>query len=176
MFLGNFKPIPKFDRYLGELLIECFRFWNLIVTFGSEYHSILLTFVFAPVGLLGISFQFALAHDLFVILTSHIHTIYSIFAIVYKIALKILLTLFYMFRGKKYNILKNKIDDVDFRIEELLFGVLLMTVILFLMPTLMIYYVSMIYLVCFIVGLQFWLVLMIKIVLKLPIFMFIWMI
>ena len=175
MFLGNFKPIPKFDRYLGEVLIQLLQFWKVIITLGAQYHSLIFTFIISPLGILGASFQFAFAHDLFALITSHIHSIYSFFAFAYKQALNILVTLFYMFRGKKFNMLKGKVDDADYRIEELLFGVLLMSVIIFLLPTLLIYYISMVYLMCFIISLQTWLITMTLITSKLPVYLLGWM-
>ncbi|CAI2362000.1 unnamed protein product [Moneuplotes crassus] len=175
MFFGNFKPFPLLDQILGEVLINLLHLWNFIIHFGSEYNTTFLAFIFAPIGLLGASFQVALAHDLFALLTSHIHTMYSFFAFVYKTTLHVLQNLFYMSRGRKFNILKGKVDEADYRIEELLFGVLMMTVIMFLLPTLLVYYILMVYLMCFVVVFQSSMIITIQIITKFPLFILMWM-
>jgi hypothetical protein len=174
-FLGNFKPIPKLDRYLGELLIEMLNAWDILTSIATQIESYLIIFVIGPIGLLGASFQSALAHDLLALITAHIHSVYFLFAIIYKSTLEMLQTIWYMFRGKKYNMLKNKVDAADYRIEELLFGVLTMTVILFVFPTMLVYYLSLVYLMCFIIIFQTSLIIITQLVSKLPVFMFVWM-
>lgn len=42
--------------------------------------------------------------------------------------------------GKKYNPLKQRIDNCDYDIDQLLLGTLLFTLFFFLLPTTMIYY------------------------------------
>lgn len=173
-FLADFKPNPQLDKFLGTVLLELLNFWNLITTYATEFEVEFVKYLIAPLGLLGASFQFAIAHDLLAIITSHIHSIYYLFAFTHKITFQILVTLFHMFRGKKYNVLKEKVDAAEYRVEELLFGILLLTVILFLLPTLLINYISLIYLMCFIVTFQVSLILLSKIFSKLPVFMFFW--
>lgn len=45
-------------------------------------------------------------------------------------------------KGKKYNPLKERIDSCDYDIDQLLLGTLFFTVIFFLLPTTMIYYIN----------------------------------
>lgn len=162
-FLADFKPNPQLDRFLGGLLLELLNFWNFITTYATQYEESSAKYLIAPFGIMGISFQFALVHDLLAIITSHIHSIYSLFAFMHKICFEMVWTLVQMFRGKKYNVLQKKVDNADYSIQELVFGMLLLTILLFLMPTLTVYYLSMIYLMCFIVTIQVSLVLLCKI-------------
>jgi phosphatidylinositol glycan class Q protein len=49
-------------------------------------------------------------------------------------------TLFKLFRGRKYNVIRKKDDMVSFKASELYFGVLLISMIIFLLPTFAMFY------------------------------------
>jgi len=53
-------------------------------------------------------------------------------------------TLFKLFRGQKLNIIRGKEDEAVYGISELYFGVLMISMIIFLLPT-----VAMFYFYCF---------------------------
>jgi phosphatidylinositol glycan class Q protein len=42
--------------------------------------------------------------------------------------------------GKKWNVLRNRIDSYEYKVDQLLLGTLLFTVLLFLLPTVAMYY------------------------------------
>ena len=67
-------------------------------------------------GVMGISFQFALAHDYLFFCSFHIFILYSVFAAIYKYILEMLLTMFRLFTGKKYNVLRKRVEDNNFQI------------------------------------------------------------
>ena len=49
-------------------------------------------------------------------------------------------TMFKLFRGKKYNLMRQRDDKEDFGLAELYLGVFIITLIIFLLPTIAIYY------------------------------------
>ena len=173
-FLAEFKPNPELDRFLGRVLLDLVRFWNSVTTYTGQFEESSAKYLVAPIGLLGLSFQFAIAYDILVVITIHIHTIFYIFGLAHKISFEILLTLLHMFRGKKYNVLKKKVDDAIYSIEELLLGILVMTIVLFILPTMSIYYLSLIYLMCLIMVFQVVLIILTKTISTLPIFTLLW--
>jgi len=59
---------------------------------------------------------------------------------IYNLQSLVLSSLWYLFRGKKRNVLKQRIDSYDYSIDQLLLGTLLFTVLVFLLPTIWIYY------------------------------------
>ena len=175
-FLAEIKPNPELDKFLGRILLDLLGFWSSITAFTAQFEESSAKYLVAPLGMLGISFQSAIAYDILVVITIHIHTIFYIFGFAHKISFEILATLFHMFRGKKYNVLKKKVDDAIYSIEELLLGMLIMTIILFILPTMSIYYLSLIYLMCIIILFQVSLIIFTKTISTLPIFTFLWLI
>lgn len=51
-----------------------------------------------------------------------------------------LMSLWRLFRGKKYNPLRHRVDSAEFDQQQLLLGTLVFTVLLFLLPTVLVYY------------------------------------
>jgi len=66
--------------------------------------------------------------------------IYTIFAIAYHYTLSMMNTLFRLFRGKKFNVLRKRDDANNFSVSELFLGVLIITLAIFLLPTIAIFY------------------------------------
>lgn len=91
-------------------------------------------------GCLGLSVLLAVVHDFLFLASFHIFIIYSVFSAFYKFILQMTGTLFRVFKGKKYNVLRMRDDSNNFQIQELYLGVLLVTLIIFLTPTIAMYY------------------------------------
>ena len=53
----------------------------------------------------------------------------------------VLSSLWRLFRGKKWNVLRKRVDSASFDVDQLFVGTLLFTVLLFLLPTVALYYV-----------------------------------
>lgn len=84
----------------------------------------------------------ALFSDLLSILTIHIYSFYLASARIYHWQLTILISLFHLFRGKKHNVLRNRIDSCDYDLDQLLVGTILFTLLFFLLPTVVVFYLN----------------------------------
>lgn len=84
----------------------------------------------------------ALLSDLLSILTVHIYSFYLASARIYHWQLNILISLFHLFRGKKHNVLRNRIDSCDYDLDQLLVGTILFTLLFFLLPTVVVFYLN----------------------------------
>ena len=84
----------------------------------------------------------ALFSDLLSILTIHIHSFYIASARIYNWQLTIIISLFHLFRGKKRNVLRNRIDSCDYDLDQLLLGTILFTLLFFLLPTVLVFYLT----------------------------------
>lgn len=62
------------------------------------------------------------------------------FTRLYNGILSLFPTLLRLFRGNKYNVLRKKEDSSDFTVFELYLGVLIITLCIFLLPTVAIFY------------------------------------
>ena len=108
--------------------------------------SILSTVKFAIVvyvslfGSLGFSIQLAAINDVLVMLSSTFLVMYSIFAGMYAYSISMMGTLSRLFAGKKYNVIRKRNDANNFSVAELYMGVLIITLGIFLLPTVAIFY------------------------------------
>jgi phosphatidylinositol glycan class Q protein len=84
----------------------------------------------------------ALFSDILSLLTVHIYSFYLASARIYHWQLTILISLFHLFRGKKHNVLRNRIDSCNYDLDQLLVGTILFTVLFFLLPTVVVYYLN----------------------------------
>lgn len=84
----------------------------------------------------------ALFSDLLSIVTLHIHSFYMASARIFNWQYTILLSLFQLFRGKKHNVLRKRIDSCDYDLDQLLLGTILFTLLFFLLPTVIVFYLT----------------------------------
>ncbi|OWO97960.1 N-acetylglucosaminyl transferase component Gpi [Marssonina coronariae] len=91
-------------------------------------------------GFAGASMPIALFSDLLSLLTLHIYSFYLASARIFNWQYTILLSLFQLFRGKKHNVLRKRIDSCDYDLDQLLLGTILFTLLFFLLPTVIVFY------------------------------------
>lgn len=84
----------------------------------------------------------SLFSDLLSILTVHIYCFYTASARIFHWQLTIIVSLFHLFRGKKHNVLRNRIDSCDYDLDQLLLGTILFTLLSFLLPTVLVFYLT----------------------------------
>jgi phosphatidylinositol glycan class Q protein len=80
--------------------------------------------------------------DLVSLLTLHIYSFYVASARIFHWQLTIIISLFHLFRGKKRNVLRNRIDSCDYDLDQLLLGTILFTLQFFLLPTVFVFYLT----------------------------------
>jgi len=70
---------------------------------------------------------------------------------IYKRMISFMGTLFHIFKGKRYNVIKKRTVSAEYSYEEEVMGSLVFTLILFLLPTVFMFYLSFSYLYCLII-------------------------
>lgn len=90
----------------------------------------------------GATLPIALFSDLASLLTVHIYAFYMASARIYRWQLETITSLFHLFRGKKHNVLRNRIDSCDYDLDQLLLGTILFTLLVFLLPTVVVFYLT----------------------------------
>ncbi|CCG82565.1 Putative uncharacterized protein [Taphrina deformans PYCC 5710] len=93
-------------------------------------------------GFLGASLSISLMSDVLSLLTLHLYIFYTTSARIYEWQLTILISLFHLFRGKKRNVLRARIDSCDYDLDQLLLGTILFTLLAFLFPTVIVFYLT----------------------------------
>ncbi|CAH2350854.1 phosphatidylinositol N-acetylglucosaminyltransferase subunit Gpi1p [[Candida] railenensis] len=99
---------------------------------------------------IGVSFLVGFLIDYLQIISFHIYCFYYTSAKIYKRQVEILKSLFQLFCGKKYNVLRNRIDNLDnysmaggsgdYEVDQLLLGTLIFVVLILLLPTIFAFY------------------------------------
>ncbi|KIO13117.1 hypothetical protein M404DRAFT_122751, partial [Pisolithus tinctorius Marx 270] len=92
-------------------------------------------------SLMGMTMATSLFLDLLGLLTGHFYACYLIASTIYRHILMLLGSLWNLFRGKRYNVLRNRTDPWDYETDQLLLGTILFTLAAYLFPTIWVYYV-----------------------------------
>ncbi len=113
--------------------------WNHITTALVQIRLAIVVYG-SIFNIFGLSVQLAAYNDILCFCSMWLFGIYSIFACAYNYTLNMMYTLFRLFRGKKFNVLRKRDDANNFSVSELFLGVLIMTIAIFLLPTVAIFY------------------------------------
>jgi len=127
--------------FLGDLFLWIIDYWADVMKSIRP----LLPHVIQIIGFssfAGASMPISLFSDLLSILTIHVYAFYIASARIYNWQLTIIVSLFHLFRGKKRNVLRNRIDSCDYDLDQLLLGTILFTLLTFLLPTIGVFYAT----------------------------------
>ncbi|XP_026190068.1 uncharacterized protein LOC34619931 [Cyclospora cayetanensis] len=103
--------------------------------------TLLTTFRLGWLGLSASMFAAASA-DLLMLVTLHIFYVYLVCARLFHVNLKSLHSLFLLFRGQKWNVLRRRVDSANLQVDQLLIGCILFTIAVCLFPTTLLFYIS----------------------------------
>ena len=90
----------------------------------------------------GTTLPIAIFSDLLSVGTLHVLCFYTAFSRIFSWLLTTIVSLFHLFRGKKHNVLRNRIDSCDYDLDQLLLGTILFTLLFFLLPTVTVFYLT----------------------------------
>ena len=140
---GGFKLNENLNRALGSCVLTLLRAWHesitLLLALLPPPQSLL--FLLVPGCCLGASVGVAILSDALAFSSLHLRQLYRAIAALYACYCSALYSLFNLFRGTKYNVLRQRVDSCDYDIEQRLLGTLFFTVLVFLFPTVVAYHV-----------------------------------
>ncbi|RMY92542.1 hypothetical protein D0862_09458 [Hortaea werneckii] len=138
---AGFKLNNELANFLGDLFLWVIDYWdNSVVQLRP-----LLPYIVRAIGwsaFAGASLPISLVSDWVSVLTVHIYSFYIASARIYNWQLTIITSLFHLFRGKKRNPLRNRVDSCDYDLDQLLLGTILFTLLFFLLPTVAVFYAT----------------------------------
>lgn len=141
VYPAGLKLNTELARFLGDLFLWVIDYWAGCVATIQPTFPYLIRFIgFASFA--GATMPLSLCSDMVSVLTLHVHCFYIASARMYSWQLTILISLFHLFRGKKRNVLRNRIDSCDYELDQLLLGTILFTVLSFLLPTVLVFYLT----------------------------------
>ncbi|KAJ1660908.1 pig-Q [Dispira simplex] len=138
---AGMKLNPQLDPFLGELFLWLIRLWTELIH-PAKPVTLFLVQLIGRCGILGASIQVALLSDYISIVTLHIYWFYAVAARIYHWQLSILYSLMNLFRGRRINPLRCRVDSCNYELDQLLLGTILFSLVFFLFPTIAVYYLT----------------------------------
>ncbi|RJE21309.1 N-acetylglucosaminyl transferase component Gpi1 [Aspergillus sclerotialis] len=138
---AGLKLNNELAAFLGDLFLWVIENWAACIANLQPYLPHVI-YIVGCSSFAGASMPIALFSDLVSILTVHIYSFYIASARIFNWQLTIIISLFHLFRGKKRNVLRNRIDSCDYDLDQLLLGTILFTVLFFLLPTVVVFYLT----------------------------------
>ncbi|KAG2133992.1 N-acetylglucosaminyl transferase component-domain-containing protein, partial [Suillus cothurnatus] len=89
----------------------------------------------------GVTMALAMVCDLVCIFMAHVQLCYLVSVTVYGHLLRLAASLWNLFRGRRHNVLRNRTDPWDYDVDQLLLGTILFTLVAYLFPTVLVYYI-----------------------------------
>jgi hypothetical protein len=146
--------------FLGSISLMMMSYWEEIILLIGDLMKMpgsttTLCMVLSLTSLFGASILLSVIVDVSAILSFHVLFVYAGLARFWKLWLEVAFSLTNLFRGKKYNILKYRTDGHEFDIEQLILGTVFLSISIFIMPTVFVFYVSFMTIWACILFLQF---------------------
>ena len=127
--------------FLARLVLWVIEHWSSFLWFIQPLLPHLIRFI-GWSSFAGATLPIALLSDLLDLLTMHVYAFYIASARIFNWQLTIIISLFHLFRGKKNNVLRKRIDSCDYDLDQLLLGTILFTLLAFLLPTVLVFYLT----------------------------------
>ncbi|ODV59192.1 phosphatidylinositol N-acetylglucosaminyltransferase [Ascoidea rubescens DSM 1968] len=146
---GGLKLNENLSKFFGELILWIIEFYSIfILNFFAIFNdfiikNFIINFIFIRLSyFLGLSLIISILIDLNKFINFNILIIYNSLFKILKILVSILKSLIRLFYGKKYNIFRKRIDFENFEIDQLILGTFIFIILIFLLPTILIFFSS----------------------------------
>lgn len=136
---GGLKLNTELASFFGELVLWVIQFWGNFLNLFRPYFGLIVT-VIAYSGWAGATLLISVVSDLVSFFPAHVYAFYLASGRIYNWQLTVLRSLFHLFRGKKQNILRNRVDSCNYELDQLLIGTILFMSLIFLLPTVLVFY------------------------------------
>ncbi|NP_001085629.1 phosphatidylinositol glycan anchor biosynthesis class Q L homeolog isoform X1 [Xenopus laevis] len=136
---AGLKMNRALDEVLGRFFMYHIHLWISYIRLMSPFIEVILWYIGLS-ACLGLSVALSILSDIIALLTFHIYCFYVYGARLYCFKMHGLSSLWRLFRGKKWNVLRQRVDSCSYDLDQLFLGTLLFTILLFLLPTTALYY------------------------------------
>lgn len=127
-------------RGLGTWSIRFIEVWSGFACVYIGPYTALYLELLSFSGVFGISLMLSFLYDWIAISMFHVFVLYAATKRLFDTQYYILSSLWKLFRGKKINPLRRRVDSCEYTINQLLLGTVIFTINFFLMPTVMVFY------------------------------------
>uniref|UniRef100_G1PFH9 Phosphatidylinositol glycan anchor biosynthesis class Q n=1 Tax=Myotis lucifugus TaxID=59463 RepID=G1PFH9_MYOLU len=135
---AGLKMNRALDQVLGRFFLYHIHLWISYIHLMSPFIERILWHMGLS-ACLGLTVALSIS-DIIALLTFHIYCFYVYGARLYCLKICGLSSLWRLFRGKKWNVLRQRVDSCSYDLDQLFIGTLLFTILVFLLPTTALYY------------------------------------
>ncbi|EED77855.1 predicted protein [Postia placenta Mad-698-R] len=143
LWLDNWPAGLKLNTELSQFychtLLSVVSIWGYVLQCAAPYFPVFL-WIAGTMGGCGMTMVVSLLSDALGFLTAHLYVCYLLTTTAFSQQLSLAGSLWNLFRGKRFNVLRNRLDSWDYDIDQLLLGTILFTLVAFLSPTVLTYY------------------------------------
>ncbi len=126
---------------LGKFFLYHIHLWVTFLELTAPHVTLALSLTADSLKYVGFCLQVCLAQDTFNLISFHVHCFYAYARRLFYSQTFGLQSLWRLFRGKKYNPLRQRVDSCAGNdVDQLFVGTVAFTILLFLYPTTLMYY------------------------------------
>ncbi|EJD03990.1 Gpi1-domain-containing protein [Fomitiporia mediterranea MF3/22] len=137
---AGLKLNTELSRFFFLIFNALLEFWSVVLIYISYALPTIIELIGIS-GVLGMTMILACTSDLVSLLTAHLFMAYTVVRVAFRTQLLTTNSLYNLFRGKRYNVLRRRLDSWYYDLDQLLLGAMLFTLSSFLFPTVLVYYV-----------------------------------
>ncbi|XVF38101.1 hypothetical protein REPUB_Repub20aG0069100 [Reevesia pubescens] len=138
---AGFKLNIELAGVLGMISLNTIQIWSTLSIFVGSLFIYFIKGLAMLAILFGLTVPAALVIDMIAIATLHVSTLHWLISILYSQQLHALAALWRIFRGQKWNPLRQRLDSFDYTVKQHVVGSLLFTPLLLLLPTTSVFYI-----------------------------------
>lgn len=138
---AGLKLNSNLSRFIGELYLWLLGIWVELFNSYIEPHLPSVIRAVSSTGVLGFHVLSASSCLLLRALLFNFEICYMLAARLFSAESTIIGSLWRLFRGKKWNVLHSRLDSADYTLDQLLLGTVIFTTMMFLLPTVLVYYI-----------------------------------
>ncbi|KAM0978470.1 hypothetical protein ACFX2C_014436 [Malus domestica] len=138
---AGFKLNNELAEVLGMISLTAIQIWSTIWIFLVSHFLYFIRGLAISGIIFGVTIPAALIIDLIALATLHVSTLHWLISLLYSTQIQALAALWRLFRGRKWNPLRQRLDSYDYTVKQHIVGSLLFTPLLLLLPTTSVFYI-----------------------------------
>ncbi|KAF9616194.1 hypothetical protein IFM89_028970 [Coptis chinensis] len=138
---AGFKLNTELAGILGVISLNAIQIWSTLWIYVAFLFRYFITGLALSGIIFGLTVPAALIVDMIMLATSHVSTLHRLISLIYSHQMKSLAALWRLFRGRKWNPLRQRFDSYDYTVKQHVVGSLLFTPLLLLLPTTSVFYI-----------------------------------
>ncbi|XP_057507216.1 phosphatidylinositol N-acetylglucosaminyltransferase subunit GPI1-like isoform X2 [Actinidia eriantha] len=138
---AGFKLNTELAGVLGMLSLNAIQIWSTLWFFVGSVFIYFVKGLAILAVLFGVTTPLALIVDMILLATLHLSTLHWLISQLYSCQIQAIASFSRLFRGRKWNPLRERYDSYDYTVEQHIVGSLLFTPLLLLLPTTSAFYI-----------------------------------